>query len=207
MLIAVEGCLGVGKSTVSVGLAASRQSNLLLEAFESHPFLDAFYQDPAGNALETEFGFLLIHYHQLKSRLAEIRGAELIADFHLGKDVIYTELNVKNDRHKQIFMDLYHACREKVGDPQLMICLTAPTELIIERINKRNRAFELATDSQYYAEINEAYDAFFASYAGEKIVIPMDKWDFVENPRHFGALSHLIDERLGLPDVNRLGKI
>jgi hypothetical protein len=68
MLIAVEGCVGSGKSTVARGLASLRGSTLLLEDFESNPFLRDFYADPAANALETEISFLLLHYHQLKSR-------------------------------------------------------------------------------------------------------------------------------------------
>ena len=68
MLIVVEGCVGAGKSTVAKGLAAFRRSALLLEDFESNPFLRAFYDDPIGNATETEFAFLLLHFHQLKSQ-------------------------------------------------------------------------------------------------------------------------------------------
>src|SRR5438445_3820261 len=62
MLIAVEGCVGVGKTTVAKGLATLRGSKLLLEDFESNPFLRAFYKDPIGNAIETEFAFLLLHF-------------------------------------------------------------------------------------------------------------------------------------------------
>ena len=68
MLIVVEGCVGAGKSTVAKGLAAFRESTLLLEDFESNPFLRDFYDDPVGNATETEFAFLLLHFHQLKSQ-------------------------------------------------------------------------------------------------------------------------------------------
>src|SRR5690348_6351944 len=66
MLIAIEGCVGAGKTTVAKGLASRRGSKLLLEDFQSNPFLRAFYEDPIGNAIETEFAFLLLHFHQLK---------------------------------------------------------------------------------------------------------------------------------------------
>jgi deoxyadenosine/deoxycytidine kinase len=89
MLIVVEGCVGAGKSTVAKGLAAFRRSALLLEDFESNPFLRAFYDDPIGNATETEFAFLLLHFHQLKSKAVIASNSEVVADFHLGKDLLY----------------------------------------------------------------------------------------------------------------------
>ncbi|MGH9433991.1 MAG: deoxynucleoside kinase [Terriglobia bacterium] len=78
MLIAIEGCFGAGKSTVAKGLALHRNSTLLLENFESNPFLRAFYENPTENALETEFSFLLLHFHQLKSQIGAASNSEVI---------------------------------------------------------------------------------------------------------------------------------
>src|SRR5260221_13405753 len=105
MLIAIEGCIGAGKSTVAGGLAAYRKSETLFESFESNPFLPDFYQNPAAFAIETEFAFLLIHFHQLKNRIDSISRGELIADFHLGKDLVFAELNLPEFRIKRIFND------------------------------------------------------------------------------------------------------
>src|ERR1039457_6493372 len=107
MLIAIEGCFGVGKSTVARGLADFRRSKLLLEDFESNPFLKAFYGDPAGTAIETEFAFLLLHFHQLKAHADVSSRDEVISDFHLGKDLLYAHLNL-NSRVKKTFEDLYN---------------------------------------------------------------------------------------------------
>src|ERR1035437_4700187 len=101
MLIAIEGCVGAGKSTVVKGLAAFRSSKLLLEDFESNPFLRAFYEDPVGNAVETEFAFLFLHFHQLKGQVEAASRSEVIADFHLGKDLLYADLNLKDMRAKR----------------------------------------------------------------------------------------------------------
>jgi deoxyguanosine kinase len=68
MLIVIEGCVGAGKSTIAKGLAARRSSKLLLEDFDANPFLRAFYEDPVEHAIETEFAFLLLHFHQLKNQ-------------------------------------------------------------------------------------------------------------------------------------------
>src|SRR5688500_82930 len=94
MLIALEGCVGSGKTTVATGLAHRRGSELLLEDYEAHPFLRAFYADPVGAAIETEFTFLLLHYHQLRTRTQTVKEHEVVSDFHLGKDVLYADLNI-----------------------------------------------------------------------------------------------------------------
>src|SRR3954463_11266017 len=125
MLIVVEGCVGAGKSTVAEGLAAFRRSALLLEDFESNPFLRAFYDDPVGNATETEFAFLLLHFHQLKSQAGNALRSEVVADFHLGKDLLYADLNLKDTRLKRLFAELYDVCMENTPRPALMIFLSA----------------------------------------------------------------------------------
>src|SRR5262245_33007768 len=86
MLIAVEGCMGVGKTTVARGLGKLRQSIVLLEDFESNPFLKSFYEDPVQNAIETEFAFPLLHFGQLR-KLSDpaLASQEVIADFHIWK--------------------------------------------------------------------------------------------------------------------------
>src|SRR5277367_2700451 len=132
MLIAIEGCFGVGKSTVAKGLAAHRGSALLLEEFESNPFLRAFYRDPVGTATETEFAFLLLHYHQLKANATSIRKGETVSDFHLGKDLIYTNLNIPDPRVRKTFGDLYYLCLEKAPVPDLLVLLSSTDDLLMK---------------------------------------------------------------------------
>lgn len=196
MFIAIEGCLGSGKSTVAVGLAALRGSAPLLEDFESNPFLRAFYADPTSNATETEFAFLLLHFHQLKSHFETVSGSEVIADFHLGKDLIYADLNLQDVRAKRLFGEMYDFCLEKTPHPSLMIFLSTPTDLVLKRIRHRRRDFEVETDPEYYAAVNSAYELFFERYAGNKLRIPMDEWDFVQEASLFGRLSLLVDQAL-----------
>ncbi len=196
MLIVVEGCVGAGKSTVAKGLAAFRASKLLLEDFESNPFLRPFYNDPVGNAIETEFAFLLLHFHQLKSQAGAAARSEVVADFHLGKDILYADLNLKDDRLNRLFNELYHICIEKTPRPALMIFLSATTELLVERIRRRKRDFELEIDPEYYSLVNTAYEDYFRRYSGKKLRIPMDEWDFVKDPELYKRLASLVDGEL-----------
>lgn len=196
MLIVVEGCVGAGKSTVAKGLAAFRESILLLEDFERNPFLRAFYDDPIGNATETEFAFLLLHFHQLKSQAGAVSNSEVVADFHLGKDLLYADLNLKDTRLKRLFTGLYDVCIEKTPRPTLMIFLSATTDLLVQRIQARKRDFELEIDPAYYGLVNAAYEEYFTRYPGKKLRIPMDEWDFVKNPELYKQLWALVDGEL-----------
>lgn len=199
MLIVVEGCVGVGKTTVSNGLASHRGSMSVLEAFEANPFLTSFYRDPIGTALETEFSFLLMHYHQLKNCAVQARTAEVISDFHLGKDLLYAELNLLQPRAEKLFHQLYELLLEELPRESLMVCLSAPTELLLERIRQRKREYELEIDADYFARVNARYEEFYAHYPGRKLHVPMAEWDFVKDPTLFHALSLRIDGALKSP--------
>jgi deoxyadenosine/deoxycytidine kinase len=196
MLIVIEGCVGAGKSTVAQGLAASRRSKLLLEDFDRNPFLQAFYQNPLENATETEFAFLLLHFHQLKNQSDAASRSEVIADFHLGKDLLYANLNLKDRRFKSLFAELYQLCLETIPRPALMIFLSAPTDLLVDRIRQRKRDFELGIDPEYYAGVNAAYEEYFEEYNEKKMRISMDDWDFVKDPSLYNRLGSLVDGEL-----------
>lgn len=196
MFIAVDGCVGVGKSTVVKGLAEHRKSEALFESFESNPFLPSFYDDPKGFATETEFTFLCLHFHQLKTRASTISKGEVIADFHLGKDLLYAGLNLVDAKTLGIFKQLYGLFAEQIPQPTLLVCLSASSKLLIRRIMDRKRDFELKVDPQYYVSLNFAYEKFFHGYTGPKLKIAMDDWDFVKTPALFPRLSQLIDEQI-----------
>lgn len=196
MLIAIEGCLGAGKTTVAKGLAAYRNSVLLLEEFEKNPFLTAFYENAVAYATETEFAFLMLHFHQLKTLSNSLSGSEVIADFHLGKDLLYADLNLREPRAKQLFVDVYQFCQERTPPPTAIIFLSAPTELLLQRIRTRNRHFEIGVDSAYYASVNSAYEEYFRDYAGKVLRVPVDEWDFVADPARYRQLSEMLDREL-----------
>ncbi len=196
MLIAVEGCVGAGKTTVATGLASRRGSKLLLEDFQSNPFLRAFYEDPVGNAIETEFAFLLLHFHQLKSVATGPSASDVVADFHLGKDLLYAELNLKDSRAKTVFRELYERLVEFIPSVAVMVYLSASTDLLLKRIRTRNRDFELEIDPGYYGLLNAAYEEYFTIYPGKKLRVPMDEWDFANDPQLFEQLAALVNGEL-----------
>jgi deoxyadenosine/deoxycytidine kinase len=79
-----------------------------------------------------------------------------------------------------------------------MVFLSAPTDLLVERIRARKRDFELEIDPGYYAAVNEAYEKFFERFNGKKLRVPMDEWDFVKNPILYTALDALVSGELNI---------
>lgn len=195
MYIAVEGCIGAGKTTIAEGLAAYRHCKAILEDFEANPFLRSFYENPAEYALETEFSFLLQHYHQLKA----IGGAlkhRCVTDFTLAKDLLFAQLNLVDPIEKRAFHDLYQLLASRVLSPSIIVCLSASDDLIVQRVRQRSRTLELKADLRYYADINAAYNTFFKDYRGAKVMLEVHEWDFLHQPQLYGRLSSLIDEQL-----------
>ena len=194
MLIAVEGCIAAGKTTVATGLAAFRGNPPLIEDFEMNPFLRDFYEDPDANATETEFAFLLVHYHQLRKWAAQLATGEVISDFHLGKDLIFAEMNMSDPEELRLFRELNSLCAKRTARPDVLVFLSAPTSLICDRIIARGRDFEQTIQKSYYDQLNCRYEDFYETYQGEKIRLNMIEWDFVQQPDLFARLSLLIDE-------------
>jgi deoxyguanosine kinase len=195
MLIVLEGCVGVGKTTVAQGLAKQRGSFALLEDFASNPFLNAFYADPVENALETEFSFLMLHFHQLKAAASR---EEIVSDFHLWKDLIYADLNLVDLRILGLFRELHTLLQKRLPSPSMMIFLSASSSLILQRIEQRGRPFESGADRAYFRRVNDAYQEAFKLYSGRKLLIPMDSWDFVRNPGLFSDLNALVNREMGI---------
>jgi deoxyguanosine kinase len=193
MLIVVEGCVGIGKSTVAKGLTSIRRSEPLLERFDENPFLKLFYEDPVENAVETEFAFLLLHYHELKALNRKAKMIESITDFSFEKDRLYAKLNLTETSFFNVFCNLHSALAGRLPKPDLMICLTATDELVLSRIRNRNRPAEQQIDPSYYVRLNAAYSEFFAQQQGLKIFVDMNEVDFLKEPAAFRDLSEKID--------------
>jgi deoxyguanosine kinase len=194
-LIAIEGCVGAGKTTIARGLAELRGSKLLLEDFSAVPFLEEFYRDPVGCAVETEFSFLLQHYHQM--RLAARENGEFVSDFTFVKDLIFADMNIADPAERAAFGDLHRLLHERLPNVALTVFISATDELILSRIKGRGRRLELEAEPAYYRSLNSAFEGFFSKYSGALIRLFADQMDFCHEPELFQWLSAEINEQLG----------
>jgi deoxyguanosine kinase len=162
--VAVEGPIGVGKTTLSRILQEEIGGQLLLEVFEENPFLSDFYQDRARYAFQTQIFFLLSRYrqqHDVVSRILETRS--LVCDYLFAKDRLFARLNLAGDE-LAVYELLHAALAEKIVQPSLVIHLRASTDVLMNRIAVRDRSYERTMSRDYIDDLRLAYERFFADY-------------------------------------------
>lgn len=202
MYIAIEGVIGVGKTTLARLLQPAFQSNLLLEVFEENPFLSNFYADRARFAFQTQIFFLLSRYHQQNKGIpgAVANGASLISDYTFEKDALFAQINLRGDE-LDMYQRVHEALGEKVIRPDLIVYLRAETPLLMQRITLRDRPYERDMDEAYIDQVNRAYDEFFlnARPASPVLVIETQHLDYVRYAEDLRWVENRIRQHLQLP--------
>jgi deoxyadenosine/deoxycytidine kinase len=162
MYFAIEGVIGVGKTTLARSLMPLFQANILLEVFEENPFLSDFYSDRERYAFQTQIFFLLSRYHQQRRRVLEVLGRDegLISDYTFEKDALFAQINLKGDE-LDMYYRVHEALAEKIPAPDLIVYLQADTDVLMQRIASRDRPYERNMQREYIDELNHAYDRFF----------------------------------------------
>ena len=200
MYIAIEGVIGVGKTTLA-RLLQPRFDNaeLLLEVFEENPFLSDFYGDRARYAFQTQIFFLLSRYRQQNSTVPAIlnTGKSLLADYTFAKDALFARINLRGDE-LTMYHRVHEALAEKIPLPDLTVYLSASVDTLMARIALRDRPYERAMERSYIAELAAAYDDFFAETKTPKLVIDSNPLDFVRYPEHLNLIENKIREALGI---------
>ena len=202
MFFAIEGVIGVGKTTLARLLQPSYSANVLLEVFEENPFLSSFYADRARYAFQTQIFFLLSRYHQQNRSVPEMlaSGKALISDYTFDKDALFARINLGGDE-----LEMYHrvhaALAEKITQPELVIYLRASTDTLMQRIAMRDRSYERSMERDYIESLNKAYDEFFFNpeRLSLTLVINTNVLDFVHKPEDLEWVDNRIRQTLHLP--------
>lgn len=200
MYIAIEGVIGVGKTTLARLLQPRfENSDLMLEVFEENPFLSDFYSDRARYAFQTQIFFLLSRYHQQNKTVPAIlnHGKSLLADYTFAKDSLFARINLHGDE-----LTMYHrihaALAEKIPLPDLTVYLSASIDTLMARIALRDRPYERAMERTYISDLASSYDDFFSKTSSPKLVIDSNSLDFVRYPEHLKLIENKIREALGI---------
>lgn len=201
MYIAIEGVIGVGKTTLARMLQASFKANLLLEVFEENPFLSSFYGDRARYAFQTQVFFLLSRYHQQRRGVPEMTSGSqnLISDYTFEKDAIFARINLKDDE-LEMYYRVHEALAEKIIAPDLIVYLRADTDLLMRRITQRDRAYERNMERSYIDQLNQSYDNFFndGQHTAPILVLDAAQIDFVRYPEDLQWVENRIRQSLQL---------
>ena len=188
--IAIEGPIGVGKTSLAKLLSKRLSAKLILEKFEDNPFLSEFYDDPTRFAFQTQLFFLLQRYQQQQDiRQVDMFHNLLISDYMFIKDRLFASLNL-DDKEMNLYDSIANMMERNVINPDLIIYLQADTASLMKNIDKRGRNFESNISYEYINELNEIYTEYFFRYNDTPLVIiNTNNIDFVHNP---GDLDQVI---------------
>ena len=197
--IAVEGSIGVGKTTLAKKLAASFNYAVLLEEAEENPFLEKFYQRRKQAALATQLFFLF----QRTQKIQDIRQADIfeparVTDFLIEKDPLFARINLDKDEY-QLYEKVYKQLTIDAPKPDLVVYLQASTDVLLSRIENRGLAIERNIDRGYLEQLNEVYSEFFLYYDDAPLlIVNASEIDLANNAADYKDLvNYLLDIRSG----------
>ncbi|MBI5642779.1 MAG: deoxynucleoside kinase [Deltaproteobacteria bacterium] len=190
--IAIEGPIGVGKSSLAELLAKEMNGRTLIEEVDANPFLPKFYADMKKFALQTQLFFLLSRYQQQKEMTQqELFNSTVISDYLFAKDRIFAYLNL-DENELSLYEQVYRLLDIRVPKPDLVIYLQASTNVLLDRIGIRNLDYEKSVKEDYLAKLIDAYNRYFFYYNDTPLlVVNTSEIDFVNNPED---LANLVKE-------------
>ncbi len=207
--IAVEGPIGVGKTSLTKRLASSFNYEMLLEQPEQNPFLDRFYEDQRSAALPVQLHFLFQRVNQLEElRQGDIFQPLRVADFLIDKDPLFASVTLDDDELR-LYQNVYQQLTIDAPVPDLVLYLQAPTEVLMERIQRRGVPTERKIQYDYLSRLNDAYTQFFYYYDDAPLLIvnateidlvnnDNDYFDLVESLLNIKSGRHYYNPRLTL---------
>ena len=187
--IAIEGPIGVGKTTLAERLAQTLGYGQLLEQAGENPFLNQFYLSGGSNALATQLYFLLQRAQQLEAlNPGELLRLDIVSDFLIQKDDLFAVLNLEPHEYT-LYQEIHDSLRIRPPVPDLVIYLQAPTEVLLQRIRQRGIAAEQRIEPAYLEALVAAYTDFFHHYdAAPLLIVNAAEIDLANNQQHYEAL-------------------
>ncbi len=201
--IAIEGPIGVGKTSLARLLSEEFNHRLVLEDAENNPFLPEFYKDRNKYAFQTQVFFLLSRYQQQKEMVQQdLFQQGVVSDYIFAKDKIFASLNLSEDE-MTLYDSLYNLLDARILKPDLVVFMQASKDVLKDRIKKRKIPHEKNINTEYLEELAQAYNRFFFTYSDTPLlVVNCSDMDFVENNEDY----QIILDEIGHMKKNKLEK-
>jgi len=197
--VAVEGPIGVGKTTLTHLLAKRMQARAVLEEFEDNPFLREFYHDRARVAFQTQVYFLLTRFKQQEAlRQPDLFSRAMVSDYLFAKDRIFAYLNL-SEPELQLYEKIYELLEPRLLKPDVVVYLQARPEVLMRRLRRRGREIESTVEVGYLDSLQQAYNDFFHRYDDTPLLtVDSSDLDFPNDPDQVDRLLNAIaDTRAG----------
>ena len=191
--IAVEGTIGVGKTSLAKILGERLDAKLIIEEFEENPFLVDFYKDAERFAFQTQLFFLLSRYRQQQElQQTDLFTKALISDYMFIKDRLFAAINL-NDKEMELYNSVARILEKNVSFPDMVIFLQSNTDRLMLNIKKRGREYEKSIDWKYIDALNQIYNEFFFRYdKSPLLIINTNDIDFVHNKNDLEEIIEFI---------------
>lgn len=192
-LIAIEGVIGAGKTSLAKLLTERNDARLVLEQFEDNPFLPKFYQDRERYAFPTQMAFLASRFKQQQNMLSKDLFQQMtVADYIFDKDRIFARLNLDDDE-LALYDSIYNIMTGISAQPDLVIYLQSSVDRLLENIQQRDRDYERHITPAYLRELSDAYNHFFYHYNKSPLmIINTTEIDFVSDEKHLDYIEEQI---------------
>jgi deoxyadenosine/deoxycytidine kinase len=194
-IVAVEGNIGVGKTSLARLLARHLRGRLIEEKVEDNPFLERFYEDMGAYAFQTQLVFLMNRYkEQLSLGQRGLFEPLTIIDYVFARDRIFANVNLSDDE-LALYNRIASELEEKIVRPDIVIYLQASNGVLYDRIQLRGKPVERSISKDYLETLNQAFNHFFFNYSETPLlVVNTDAMDFVNDERQFQELAARITE-------------
>jgi deoxyguanosine kinase len=199
--VAIEGNIGVGKTTLATRIAQDFNAKLVLERFADNPFLPKFYKDQNRYAFPLEMSFLADRYQQLTDDLSQFDLFKdfVLADYHIFKSLIFAKVTLQEDEFR-IYKTVFDIMYKEMSRPNLYVYLYQSTEKLLQNIKKRGRNYEQKIPYDYLEKINSGYLDYIKSQTNLNVlVIDVSGLDFVKKHQDYLTILQLINNKIQDP--------
>ncbi len=195
--IAIEGCIGAGKTSLSKLISNNINAKLILEQFEDNDFLPKFYKNPEKYAFPLELSFLASRYNQLNKQLSsfDLFKNGIVADYFLAKSYIFSRRTLQKDL-QNLYFQFFSILENKLSSPDIILYLYMDIDRLLYQIKKRGRPYEQEISADYLKSIQDSYLDYFETISNTRVlIVDVNNLDFVANKDDYKKLFNLLTQQ------------